>query len=113
MCAEPFFNEPGYIKSPKYDKQSLEYNEKVEYETLRVAVHGSVTNRYGDVTYIPDELKEKIRFMFIYHYDEYMAKINAKIATDIPPQHAYATLKTDFEKLKAEIDAEDKKESAD
>lgn len=93
-----------------FENRSKEYNEKVEYETLRVAVHGSVTNRYGDVTNIPDDLKQRIRFMFVYHYDEYMAKIKDKIEKDKPAKYPYATLKTDFEKLKAEIDAEKKNE---
>lgn len=106
MDSEPFFNDTGYNKSEEYDmKLSKAYNEKIEYETLRVAVAGSLTNIYGDITNAPKELEQKISSLFVENYDKYITKANSKIGGNPRNHLLYSDLKCRFEQLKSEIDA--------
>lgn len=99
---EPFYNEPGYTKSERYDEKSQEYTDRVTVDTLKVAVLGMVMNKYADTSCMPKELKEKVHFIFIYHYDEYMDCITANMQKN---EKVYQKLKKDFVELKAQIDA--------
>lgn len=105
MNKEPYFNEPGYdgLKNePRTKKMSEEYSERVEYEKLRVAVLGMVSDEFGDAASLPASLKEQIGYMFIYHYDEHMETIRAKIAAG--SKYGYADLAKEFEKKKLSMD---------
>lgn len=101
---EPYFNEPGYTKGrPGMEKQSNEYSENIQYETLRVAVLGMIKNNFGETTALPKELKDKIRSRYVEQYDEYTDVIKRNIK---PNETKYAALLKEFEQLKTNIDNE-------
>lgn len=105
MNKEPYYNEPGYSKrGPEMEKASAEYSENIQYQTLRVAIVGMVNNTFGDSASLPSELKEKVRYMFIYHYDEFV-----DVCKNVKPRDKkYEELLKEFQKLKKKIDKENK-----
>ena len=47
MCAEPYYNEPGFERmygTPQGDSESLKYSEEVFRNNLKYAVVGQLTN---------------------------------------------------------------------
>lgn len=102
MCKEPFYNEPGFDKNNTRLKDSaIKYSKDVAYNTMNVAVYGMLRDIHGDASGMPKELKQKLQFMFVYHYDEILKTIDANSA-DYPTK--YSELKTKIITLKQRID---------
>lgn len=70
---------------------------------MNVAVYGMVSDLYGDGHLMPTELKQKVRYMFVYHYDEYMSKIK-KQKDDF--KFKYEIMEKRMEVLREKIDTE-------
>lgn len=83
--------------------ESIKYSKMVKHDTLSVAVYGMVRNEYGDTSGMPEDLKQKVRFMFIYHYDEFLKDIDT-IINENDDKKYYEQLKGHFIKLKTAID---------
>lgn len=80
MNKEPYFNEPGYEKR-YHDKlqhrESKKYNERIIYETIRVAVLDMVDNGF-DAEQMPSALKQIVLNSFKTNYKFYEDLIESK-----------------------------------
>lgn len=85
MCPKPYHNEPGYEK--RGDASTIaEYNDYVQYETLRVAVVGMLEHP-SCVDAFPDVLERQ----FLLWYDMYIS-----IAEDLKKRREKANYKDPF-----------------
>lgn len=73
MCPEPYHNEPGYEHRGDAATKSA-YNDYIRYETLRVAVLGTLKHTAGHANQFPDVLER----LFLVWYDMYIT-----MATDL------------------------------
>lgn len=89
---DPFFNEPCYTgKESLYKKQSLEYNQNIRYENLRVAIK-------NNLKYPIPEFKEIIYHHFRCKKSELNIKINSWI-DDEPTENKKNMMKTLLQKI--------------
>lgn len=102
LNSSPYFNEPGYTPGPHHDALAKSYTERVEYDTLRVAVLGMIKDTYMDAKNLPQYLKDIVHKRFVEQYDLYMKIIRANISKPSIPFN-YSHLKQEFEKLKVEM----------
>lgn len=89
MNERPFFNEPGYeamISDDKYKKMSDNYNDRIAFETLRVAVIGMLDQNGIDSQTMPEELRGVMSAFFTTNYAFYEEAIRTKMVEEPKPK---------------------------
>ena len=87
-------------------EESQEYNRKVRYETIRVAILGMMENSQ-DSTYMPVKLKDKMMAHFYHNIHDYARMIRITVeANKLKWPSIYEELQTKFLRLKADFESD-------
>lgn len=89
MCENPFYNEPGFEKQEaRYKKESEDYNRRIHYQRIQVAVCDMVERSLSSETAnlaMPQVLKEMVIKLFMTKYDFYHKTCKDSMSLDNQP----------------------------
>ena len=80
----PYFNEPGYEREKKTSKKnsySMDYNKRVRYDTLRVAIRDMLTSKTGDNRQMPESLQGMMKSYFCKNFERYESVFQKNLKT--------------------------------